>query len=48
MTDMFHDCKIVRNKQVRKRKLVLEVLKQINDLGLDTDVQSAHDFVAHN
>ena len=48
MADMFHNCKIVRDKEVRKPKLILEVLQQIDDLGLNTDVESAHNFVAHN
>lgn len=48
MADMFHNCKIVRNKEVRKPELILEVLEQVNDLGLDTDIQGAHDLVAHN
>lgn len=47
MADMFHDCKIMRNKQVRKAELILEILEQVNDLSLDTDVQGAYDFVAH-
>lgn len=48
MADMFHNCKIVRDKQVRKPKLILEILQQIDDLGLNTDVQGAHNFIAHN
>ena len=48
MADMFHNCKVVRNKEVRKPELILQVLKQVNDLSLDADIQGAHDFVAHN
>lgn len=48
MADMFHDCKIMRNKQVRKPQLILEVLEKVDDLSLDTDIERAHDFVAYN
>ena len=48
MADMFHDCKIVRNKEVRKSELILQVLKQVNDLSLDADIQGAYHFVTHN
>ena len=48
MADMFHNCKIVRNKEVRKSELILEVLKQIHDLGLDADIEGANHLVADN
>ena len=48
MADMFHDCKIVRNKEVRKSELILQVLKQVDDLSLDTDIQGANHLVAND
>ena len=48
MADMFHNCKIVGDEQVRKSKLVLEILQQIDNLGLNADVQGADNFIAHN
>lgn len=36
---MFHHRKIMRNKEIRNSGLRLDILKQIDDLRLNTDIQ---------
>jgi hypothetical protein len=37
---------IVGNKEVRQAKFLLQILKQIDDLGLDRDVKSRDRLIA--
>ena len=45
---MFHDRKVMGDEQKRDLRLFLDVLEQIHDLGLDTDIQCGNWFVRHD
>ena len=44
--DVPHHRQVVRDEQVRQVELVLEVLEQVEDLGLDRHVERRHRLVA--
>ena len=46
ISDVANHGQIVRNKQVGKILFVLQVLKQVDDLRLNRDVQRRHGFVS--
>ncbi len=48
VAQVLDDAEIVSDQQQRESELVLEVLQQIDDLGLDRYVESRHRFVGHN
>ena len=39
---------IVRNKQVGQSTIALQITQQVHDLGLHTDIERRHRFIAHN
>ena len=43
---MLHDAQVVRDEQVGQAELLLQVLQQVDDLGLDGDVQRGYSLVA--
>jgi hypothetical protein len=45
---VFHHGKIVGHEKVREAELILKVLKKVEDLGLDGDVQGGDGLVAHH
>lgn len=45
VTDVPHDGKVVRDEQVCDPELGLQVLQEVDDLGLDRDVQGGHGLV---
>jgi len=45
LAEVFDDGEIVRDEQVREPTVTLDVLKQIDDLGLDADVEGADRLV---
>src|SRR5919108_758423 len=40
------DCEVVRDEEVREPEVALQVLEQVEDLGLDGDVEGRHRLVA--
>lgn len=46
--DVLNDRKVVADKNVSQSELLLQVLEQVDDLGLHRHVKSAHGFVAHH
>jgi len=38
--DVTHDAEVVRDEDVAQSELVLEVVEQVDDLGLDRDVEA--------
>lgn len=48
LADVFDHRKVVRDEKVGDSPRLLQVLQEIDDLGLDADVQRAHRFVAHD
>src|SRR5579884_1161654 len=48
VTDVAHDAQVVGDEQVRQLQLVLELFQQVDDLGLDRDVQGRDRLVGHD
>jgi hypothetical protein len=48
VADMFYYGKIVSDKKVCEMKLLLQILQEIQDLGLDGDVQGRDGFISNN
>jgi hypothetical protein len=48
VADVFDDGQIVGNEQVGQPVLLLEVLEQVDDLGLHRNIQSADRFIAND
>ena len=48
LADVFDYGEVVRDEQVGDAALFLQVLEQVDDLGLDADIQSADGFVAND
>ena len=46
IADVLDDGQVVRDEDVGKRKLLLQVDQQVDDLGLDRDIEGRHRFVA--
>ena len=46
--DMLHHRKIVGDEQIGQAALLLGVHEQVEDLGLDGNVQGRHGFVGHH
>ena len=46
--DVLHDRQVVRDEQVGEVELLLQVLEQVEDLGLDRDVERRDRLVAHD
>jgi hypothetical protein len=42
---MFHDGEVMRDEKVSDTMLLLQILEQVNDLGLDGNIKRAHRFV---
>ena len=42
-----HEREVVRDEEVREPELLLEVAQQVDDIGLDRDVEAAHRLVEH-
>lgn len=45
---MLNDGKIVRNEQIGDPQLILQICEQVNNLRLNTDIQSADRFIAYD
>ena len=45
---MAHDRQVVRDEHVREAELVLQVLEQVDDAGLDRHVERGHRLVEHD
>jgi hypothetical protein len=45
--DVSNDREIVRNEQIRQAELTLQVLQQVDDAGLNADVEGRYGFVEH-
>ena len=43
---MLHDAEVVGDEQIGEAELLLEILQQVDDLGLDRDVQRRDGLVA--
>jgi hypothetical protein len=43
-----HDSKVVRNEEVRKFELILQVAEKVEDLRLDRNVERRHGLVTDN
>src|SRR5262245_60894547 len=48
VADVSHDGEVMRDEQVRKRKLILELPQQVEYLSLDRHVECRYWFVADN
>ena len=48
VADMLYHREIVSDKKVGQMKLLLQILQEVQDLGLDGDVQSRDRFVSNN
>jgi len=46
--DMFDDAQVMGNKKVGKTKFYLKIFQQVNDLGLNGNVQSGHGLVTND
>jgi len=46
VADVFDDGEVVGNEQVGQAELFLEILEQVDDLGLDRDIEGAHGLIA--
>ena len=44
---MPHDRQVVRDEQERDAEFLLQVLQQVDDLGLDGDVERRHGLIGH-
>ena len=48
IANMLDDGKIVRNEQIGDPQLILQIFEQVNNLRLNTDIQSADRFIAYD
>ena len=48
IAEMLHHSEIVRNKKVGQPILALQIAKQVENLGLDRDVEGRHGFVTND
>lgn len=48
LADVFDQSEIVRDEEIREVMLLLEIGKEVDDLGLDRDVQSTDRFITDN
>ena len=48
VTDVPHDAKVVRDKNIRQLELLLQIHQQVDDLRLDGHVERRHGFVRHH
>ena len=48
VADMLYHREIVSDKKVGQMKLLLQILQEVKDLGLDGDVQGRDRFVSNN
>ena len=46
--DVAHDRQVVGDEQIGEAELVLELLEQVDDAGLDADVERRHRLVEHD
>lgn len=46
--DVLHDGQVVGDKEIRRTKLVLQFLKQVQNLGLNGNIQSGYRLVTDN
>ena len=46
IADVFNDCEVVGNEEISKVELFLEIHQEVDDLGLDRDIECADRFVA--
>ena len=40
VADVLHNAKVVRNEEVGQPQIVLQVFEEVEDLGLDRDIES--------
>ena len=48
VADIFHHAQVMRNEQVRKPKFFLELLQEVDGLGLDRNVQGRQGLVSND
>lgn len=48
LADVFDNGEVVGDEKVGDSPRLLQVLQEVDDLGLNADVQSAHRFVAYD